>query len=116
MSVALLQLWWSICPLKPRKWRVVILGSSVAEQIGGVHAGKICVCTYRVIRGTTMKSSKRPLKQIAALTLGGWLAVATAAEEPRSFYFDINGQTLSQALRNYTRVSRQEILFTENVV
>jgi len=43
----------------------------------------------------------------------GWTA---ALAQPRTFHFDIPGTTLSQALREFGRVSGQEIIFTEDLV
>lgn len=45
-------------------------------------------------------------------SLLAWTAIAQAA----SFRFDIDTQSLSSALREYARISGQQIIFTEEVV
>lgn len=44
------------------------------------------------------------------------LAVGPATAQSRSFHFDIQEQSLSQALQRYGRISGQQIVFTEDLV
>lgn len=44
------------------------------------------------------------------------LAAGPAAAQSRSFLFDIQEQSLSQALQSYGRISGQQIVFTEDLV
>lgn len=51
-----------------------------------------------------------------ATAICGLLATAAMAQQTESFHFDITGQSMSAALREYARVSGQQIIFTEDVV
>jgi len=59
----------------------------------------------------------RPLGRIALASVLSIVLGSTAAfAQARTFHFDIPERTLSQALREFGRVSGQEIIFTEDLV
>src|SRR3954454_23198172 len=53
---------------------------------------------------------------LAVFCAVGVLGTAVAQSADRSFHFDIANQSLSQALRNFAHVCRQEVVFTEDMV
>jgi len=65
-----------------------------------------------------MSSSKKQHLQRLCVSVTLTLSCAYAAAEPalRSYHFDIAAEALSQALRSYGQVSRQQIIFARDLV
>jgi hypothetical protein len=67
--------------------------------------------------GDRMATSRvRPTLRILALVAVGSLLAGMAMAQSESFHFDIGTQSMSAALREYARISGQQIIFTEDVV
>ena len=63
-----------------------------------------------------MKANPTLTKAIRAALGTGVVMVSVATAQARSYHFDIQNESLSQALRNYGQISGQEIIFTEDVL
>src|SRR5258705_2858292 len=95
-------------------WRILHNAASSSSTSPGHQAGGQC-------EGDSVMSqfnvSSRPVGRIAlASVLSIVLGWTAAFAQARTFHFDIPERTLSEALREFGRVSGQEIIFTEDLV
>lgn len=61
-------------------------------------------------------SARLNLPVLALMAVIGCFVASAATSQTESFHFDIDTQNMSAALREYARISGQQIIFTEDVV
>src|SRR6267143_2363875 len=95
-------------------WRILHNAASSSSTSPGHQAGGQCEgdSVMSQFNGSSRPVGRIALASVLSIVLGWTAAFAQA----RTFHFDIPERTLSQALREFGRVSGQEIIFTEDLV